>query len=43
MYGMNGSTALRHARTVSAVMLVGWLIACASLNQKEKGAAIGAA
>ena len=39
---LNRSTGLRHARTVSALLLVGWVAACA-LSRKEKGAAIGAA
>jgi len=43
MHVMNRSTALRQTGSVLAVALVGWLNACASLNQKEKGAAIGAA
>jgi outer membrane protein OmpA-like peptidoglycan-associated protein len=42
MYTTNGSTARRHARAVSAALLV-WLAGCASLSRKETGAAIGAA
>lgn len=43
MYATNGSTGFRSGRGVSALLLVVWLSACASLSQKEKGAVIGAA
>ena len=39
---LHGSTGLRHARTVSVLLIGAWLSACA-LSRKEKGAAIGAA
>ena len=43
MHAATGSSNIRRARAVSATLLVAWGVACASLSQKEKGAAIGAA
>jgi outer membrane protein OmpA-like peptidoglycan-associated protein len=43
MNATSGSSNIRRARAVSAVLLVVWGTACASLSRKEKGAAIGAA
>ena len=43
MHAWYGSTALRGARTVLAVLLAADLTACASLGRKEEGAVIGAA
>jgi outer membrane protein OmpA-like peptidoglycan-associated protein len=43
MNATSSSSNIRRARAVSAVLLVAWGTACASLSRKEKGAAIGAA
>lgn len=43
MYAAVSSSKFRRARAVSAALLGVWGVACASLNQKEKGAVIGAA
>ena len=43
MNATSGSSNIRRARAVSAVLLVVWGTACASLSRKEKGAAIGVA
>jgi len=38
-----GSTGFRRSCELSALLLVAWLSACASMSKKEKGAVIGAA
>lgn len=42
MHGTKNSAGMRHARVVSAVLLGLWVVGCASLSRKEKGAVIGA-